>query len=88
MTTQTFWRDRRQYRRTFTGAGLSRRALVESEHPECGWLTRGTIRRVGLDGFHLIWALADYDHRELPPVTGDYVDAEKALLAATTELEN
>lgn len=75
-------------RRTFHGAGLRRRSLVETEHPVHGWLTRGTIRCIGLDGFHLIWALSDPDFHDLPPVTGDYVDAEKALLEATTSLED
>ncbi len=92
--TTTFWRDRRQYRHTWHGTGRRSYAHVESEHPDCGWLTRGTIRSTGIADTtgpglagHLVWRLSDYDSNELDPVTGDYVDAEKALLEATTELE-
>jgi hypothetical protein len=85
------WQDTTKPRRNWVG----RRFVVETFHPTCGWLTRGTIRPVdvaettepGLAG-HLVWRLTPYDHEDLGQVTGDYVTAEKALLDATTALED
>ena len=81
-------------RRTWHGTGARRTAEVESLHPVVGWLTRGWIRRRRLadatgpgPAGHLIWSLQTGDHIELEPVTGDYLSAERALLDATTALE-
>ncbi len=82
-------------RRTWHGTDRRRYAEVESQHPECGWLTRGTVRQVGLAGTDgpglagtLIWLATDYDGTPLDPITDSYVEAERQLLAATKELEN
>jgi hypothetical protein len=72
-----------------------RRAVVETLHPTCGWLVRGTIRAVdiadttgpGLAG-HVTWQLTSYDQEDLGRITGDYLSAEQALLDATTALED
>lgn len=75
-------------RRTWIGAAPHRRAHVESQHPECGWLTRGWIHPAGLDDIHLRWRLQGPDWDDLSVVADDYVTAEKTLLDATTALED
>lgn len=57
-------------------------------------LWRGTIRTAGVQDTtgpglagHLIWRVSTYDGIWLEPIASNYVDAEKALLEATTELE-
>jgi hypothetical protein len=71
-----------------------RRVAVETQHPEHGLLLRGWIRAAGVAettgpgiAGTLTWALTDNDHVELDPVTGDYLDAERALLDATQALD-
>ncbi len=95
MTVQIFWLDRRQYRRTFSGTALRRRALVESEHPGLGWLTRGTIRCCGLDDTtapglagHHIWQPVTHDGLWLDRIADDYREAERVLLEATKTLDD
>jgi hypothetical protein len=69
------------------------RVAVETLHPTCGLLLRGWICGLGPEAAgtgmagRLTWALTDHDHTELDRVVGNYVDAEKALLDATTALE-
>lgn len=53
---------------------------VETRHPQLGPLVRGRIRATR-DG----WRWTDFDHNE-GDVTGDYLDAERALLDATAAL--
>lgn len=59
---------------------------IEAKHPQYGFLPRGTIRSVGISGHSMVWSVQDYDGIELPEVVGDYIVAERALLAATDEL--
>lgn len=73
---------------TLTGSG--RQGLrVETLHRGEGVnLLRGWIRSTAIDGGRTVWQPTTYDHVWLDTVVGDFVDAEKALLAATTELDN
>jgi hypothetical protein len=78
--------------RTWLSKG--RRVVVETQHPEFGPLLRGWIRADGIAettgpgiAGTLRWRLTDYDHVELDPVVGDYLDAEQALLDATSALD-
>jgi hypothetical protein len=64
------------------------RVTVLVRHPECGDLARGTITHLPADGTAPCWGITDYDHQFVGVVTGDYLDAERALLDATTELDN
>lgn len=77
-------------RRTWAGRPPLRRAHVESEHPECGWVTRGWIHPAGLEdnGIHLAWRIQGPEWDDLGLVGGDYRTAEKTLLEATTALED
>lgn len=70
--------------------GQGRRGLyVETLHRgEGAWLGRGWIRSAGIRDGHTVWHLATYDHVHLDSVCGDFVDAERVLLDATTELDN
>lgn len=62
---------------------------------EVGGVFRGTVRTAGVEDTtgpglagRLIWRVTTYDGVWLEPVAGNYVNAEKALLDATKELEN
>lgn len=81
-------------RRTTSGQHRARKTLVETRTAE-GWVSRGWIRPAGVDDMHgaglaghFVWHVMDTDGTWLDPVTGNYTDAEKALLEATKELEN
>jgi hypothetical protein len=52
---------------------------VSTNHPTLGPLQRGHITRH--DG---AWHVVDQDHQQVATVVGDYIDAEQALLDATT----
>ena len=60
---------------------------VEARHPQHGFLPRGRIRPVGVEGHSIRWSVQNYDHEMLPEVVGDYMAAERALLEATAELD-
>lgn len=63
---------------------------IAVQHPTCGLIHRGRIQQSGRPeaGWQGRWRLVDYDHNALPDVVGDYVDAEAALIAATSELDH
>jgi hypothetical protein len=66
----------------------TRGVRVSARHPLEGTLYRGTIRRVGLtEARQQRWQVTDYDHQDLGIVVGDYIAAERTLLAATDELD-
>lgn len=80
--------------RTWSGQGRSTRCCVETRHPRHGALLRGWIRAVGVQDTttpglagHLRWAITDPDHTDLGVHEGDYVDAERVLLDATSGLD-
>ncbi len=60
---------------------------VEAKHPLYGFLPRGWIRSIEVDGHSIRWSMQDYDYYDLPDVVGDYVAAERALLEATAVLD-
>lgn len=60
---------------------------VSTGHPRYGLLGRGTVRLAGGEGCRSRWTVTDYDATPVGEITGDYVDAERLLLDATTELE-
>lgn len=66
-------------------------AYLFTTHPQHGEVLRGTIRRRGIEPLELRpvirWQVADYDHNDLGVHVGDYVDAERILLDATTNLD-
>lgn len=64
-----------------------RGCAVSARHPSEGYLYRGTVRPIGVDGYAMVWSVQDYDHNQLPDVVGDYVTAERTLLEATPELD-
>jgi hypothetical protein len=70
----------REVQRVFGRRGVVRVATV---HPQFGPLPRGTIRMLPGAG----WSWTDADHVEGGRVTGDYLDAEAALLDATADLD-
>jgi hypothetical protein len=81
--------------RTWLIRGARTRVTVETQHPAYGTQLRGWIRPVDIADTtgprlagHLVWQLTSPDHEDLGQVTGDYVTAEKALLDATTALED
>lgn len=76
------WNVRRVH--SATGRGPFR---VEAKHPLYGFLPRGWIRSVGIEGHSMVWSVQDYDGIELPDVVGDYIVAERTLLEATAELD-
>jgi len=67
------------------------RGNVFTSHPQYGHLLRGCILAAGIEPQELQpvirWRITDYDHYYLGVYAGDYVDAERLLLDATTELE-
>ena len=80
---------------TFTGARTEAPApvrawnntgcRVSTLHPTYGELWRGTIRPRPTRGAATgAWEISDQDHTHVATITGDYLDAETALLAATT----
>lgn len=60
---------------------------VLTEHP-LGPLPRGWIAPAPSPDWRCAWLMRTYDHDVLDPIVGDYLDAEAALLAATTELDD
>lgn len=79
---------RRKVTRRWTGT--HRVAVqVSVEHPQVGDLFRGTITALRGDDVQGRWSVLTYDHDPVDngPIVGDYLDAEAALLAATTELD-
>lgn len=48
---------------------------------------RGTLLQRGIRDGRSVWQPVTYDHVWLDEMVGDYVDAERALLDATTELD-
>jgi hypothetical protein len=60
---------------------------VEVRHPSYGFLPRGWIRSIGVEGHSIRWSVQNYDHEMLPKVVGDYIVAERTLLEATDELD-
>jgi hypothetical protein len=75
----------RDITRTWQGKGRRSLVTVETLHAEYGQMPRGWIRVDDITPAGLIrWAITDYDHTELDAVVGNYVDAERALLDATT----
>jgi hypothetical protein len=71
-----------------TASALARGPFhVEAKHPQYGFLPRGTIRSIGIQGHSMVWSVQDYDGNDLPDVVGDYIVAERALLEATAELD-
>lgn len=80
--------DRRHGRTiTLTPTGKRQYITVTVRHPQYGDLHRGTIRCAGIDNGRPVWSISTYDHDILDSVRGDFVQAEKALLDATTELD-
>lgn len=73
--------------RTVTLGAVRRGLAVTVRHPQLGDLNRGRIFAVGIRDQHAVWQPVTYDHEFLDEVCGDFVDAEKALLDATTELD-
>lgn len=63
------------------------RVTVLVRHPECGDLPHGTIAQLPSEGSTPVWGVTDYDHVFVGVVTGDYLDAERVLLDATTALD-
>src|SRR5690606_25249267 len=57
---------------------------VSTRHPKYGELFRG---RIELRRGTWTWVVTDYDHNHIGDFAGDYIDAERALLAATAELD-
>ena len=60
---------------------------IEVRHPSYGFLPRGWIRPVGVEGHSIRWSVQNYDGEDLPEVVGDYITAERLLLEATAELD-
>lgn len=63
---------------------------VAAIHPQLGELHRGTVRMAAGAGDvagRCRWDLTDYDSLPLEAFTGDYLDAEAVLLAATDDLD-
>jgi len=76
--------------RTITAKPHLWRVRIEKQHPQLGLLHRGTItmrRGQPGDGPAMRWNLVDFDHNDLGDHVGDYRDAEKALLDATSALD-
>jgi hypothetical protein len=63
--------------------------VVESEHPQHGTLLRGWIRSMPSPDWRSAWHVKDYDGETVGDgvFVGDYLDAERALLDATTAME-
>lgn len=85
----TCWTDRA--RGEIVADWRGRVVYVFSTHPQYGELLRGTIRAAGIvpRGVQptIRWRISDYDAHDLDAFAGDYVDAERMLLDATTELD-
>lgn len=62
---------------------------VEVTHPQFGPLHRGYLcpARTQRPDAAVVWRISDYDAHDLGEYAGDYVDAERLLLDATTELD-
>jgi hypothetical protein len=75
----------RNITRTWTIRGRLTRVNVATAHRNYPGdpLDRGTIHRTRDGG----WQPIDPDHNHLPVVAGDYLDAERALFAATPDLD-
>lgn len=73
--------------RTITLKAIRRGLAVTVRHPQLGDLNRGRIITRGIRDQHIVWQPITHDHVWLDEVCGDYVDAERALLDATTELD-
>jgi hypothetical protein len=71
-----------------TNSALARGPFrVEAKHTQYGFLPRGTIRSIGIQGHSIVWQVQDYDGNQLDDVVGDYMLAERTLLEATAELD-
>lgn len=76
---------KRKIVRDFTARRVVR---VETVHPQLGRLNRGRITAATARGeWRGTWRITDHDANELPPVVGDYADAEQALLEATAAMD-
>lgn len=64
-----------------------RSITVTTVHPQHGELDRGRIYPQPGCGTQGVWQIATADHEPLDNVTGDYLDAEAALLDATAGLD-
>ena len=73
---------------TLTGCGRQGLHIATRNREAGGLVDRGWIRSVGIRDGRTVWQPVDYDGVWLDRVVGDYVDAEKALLDATTELDD
>ena len=71
--------------RTFT----ARFVRVATVHPQCGQLDRGRIYPRPTAGWRGAWEVIDCDHRQVGDglIVGDYLDAERVLLDATSGLD-
>lgn len=75
--------------RTITRQWRGSGAHVSTEHPQLGTVRRGHISaaqygRTSADPqARAVWRVTDHEGIGLDDVTGDYLDAEAALLAAT-----
>jgi hypothetical protein len=58
---------------------------VEAKHSLYGFLPRGWVRSLGVEGHSIRWSVQDYDGTELPDVVGDFIVAERTLLEQTAE---
>lgn len=75
---------KRKVVRDFTG----RCVVVATVHPQVGRLDRGRITPQHTDReWRGTWRITDYDGNELAPLVGDYLDAERLLLEATTAMD-
>lgn len=73
--------------RTITLKAIRRGLAVTTRHPQYGDLNRGSILIRGIRDQHIIWQPVTCDGEWLDQMCGDYVDAENALLDATSELD-
>ncbi len=74
---------------TLTGRGSRQGVHVTTLNRTVGgYVDRGWVRSVGIRDGRGVWQPITCDHEWLDVVVGDFVDAERALLDATTELDN
>lgn len=63
-------------------------AEVSTRHPVYGPVFRGWVKAVGSEQTQMRWTVTTFDHEQVgEPIVGDYMDAERALLDATREME-
>lgn len=74
---------------TINHIGYGRRAhfTIDTNLNRVGVVHRGTIRPAGIRDGRPVWQPVTFDHEWLDEVCGDFVDAERALLDATAEMD-